>query len=137
MWPIFSPPFLLNSRPNWWHINLWHNDKWNVPVIQCLQDWLPHIIRERPFNTGGGCWWTFRWWNMFWDKGGVGWIFQTLKKEVIFLHTLMANILNKCHKKAVFTKNNWIWIYKISARWGDFCMCTRRGVIFACMQGWL
>ncbi len=68
------------------------------------------------------------------ERGGF---FQTLKLEgVIFFFASLANIFNKCHKKAIFHEKQLNLGYKIWA-WRGLILIymLTEGICFACMGG--
>ncbi len=54
---------------------------------------------------------------------------------LIFFHTLLANIFNKCHKRAIFMKNYWIWGKQIWARMGIELQAWVGGGVFYMQEG--
>ncbi len=92
-------------------------------LVSCVTN---RHIREWPFNTGGGGGgWTFGGIECFLPKEGVNIFFRSWR-WVKKCHASLASIFNKCYKKVVFMKNNWIWVYKIWAQGGlTFFTCWR------------
>ncbi len=64
------------------------------------------------------------------------WFFFRLERGGIELFScLTENIFNKCHKKAVFMKNNWIWVNKIARAGVDFFYKLEGGNFLREVQG--
>ncbi len=91
------------------------------------------------FNTGGG---DLKNWgrevNYFGSRRGGGNFFQTLKGGLNFFHASLANIFNKCYKKAVFMikqlnlDKNKIWAW--GGDW-NLLMHSKGGRFHACEWG--
>ncbi len=69
-------------------------------------------------------------WNYFWTKEkGLNFL-ESLGGITFYFHTSLANMFNKCHKKAVFMKKTieFGYIkYKLEGFWGLFFLEVERG----------
>ncbi len=144
---ISSPSHCSHAKP----ITRWDGLGFSIPLLWCLAKttsltcpgldscWkhLKHItcIRELPFNTGG--------WGRVGIWGGIGGfigvfftkevvnLFQTLKGGGDNFYASLSNIFNESNKKAVFMKNNWIWVFIKYELKGD------SEIFYVLKRGWI
>ncbi len=80
-------------------------------------------------------------WNFVYQGRGWAEFFSDPEKGCwICCHVSLANLFNKCYKKAAFMKSNWIWVYikyeLTGGRLNFFLTCSRKGLeFFICAKG--